>query len=300
MNTIKSSSNILSFIGNTPVIEIQKECSNVDMKIFAKLEGQNIGGSVKDRIALRMIEEAEKSGELNHKKIIIESTSGNTGIALAMIAAIKGYRITLTMSAGMSDERKKILRAYGAELIETAAEKGTGGAIERARVLVQEFPEKYWMSNQHNTLENPLTHMTRTAEEILEQVPQITHFVAGIGTFGTLRGVGAVLKKRNKKIKIIGIEPVLGEKIDGLRNMLEPNAPGLFDASLLDERIFITRNEAVQTSRSLGKTNGLLVGPSSGAALWGAIQISKKEKKGNIVVLFPDRGEKYLSTDLFV
>ncbi|OGJ46995.1 hypothetical protein A2344_03240 [Candidatus Peregrinibacteria bacterium RIFOXYB12_FULL_41_12] len=291
--------NILSLIGNTPIVEIKGITENPNVKIYAKLEGQNIGGSVKDRIALRMIEEAEKSGDLTHEKTILESTSGNTGIALAMIAAVKGYKIALTMPASMSEERKKILRTYGAELILTPAEKGTGGAIEEARTMLAANPEKYWLSNQHNTLENPMAHITTTAEEILKQMPTVTHFVAGMGTFGTLRGVSTVLRKHNPAIKIIGIEPVLGQRVDGLRNMNEPSPPSIFDMSFIDEKLNIMRADAVAMAREVAKTNGLLVGVSSGASLWGAREVAKKLDKGIIVIISPDRGEKYLSTDLF-
>ncbi|MCK5461227.1 cysteine synthase family protein [Candidatus Gracilibacteria bacterium] len=290
--------NVLSLIGKTPMIEISGFSKNPKIKIYAKLEGQSIGGSVKDRIALQMIEQAEKSGILTKDKIILEATSGNTGISLAMIAAVKGYKIKLTMSSGMSEERKKILRAYGAELIETSAENGTSGAIEKARELLSQSPEKYWSSNQHNTLENPMAHIS-TAKEIEEQVPDITHFVGGIGTFGTLRGMSTVFREKNKKIQIVGIEPMLGEKVDGLRNMQEPNPPGIFDPSFMDQRLMVTRNQAVEMARKIAKTNGFLVGVSSGAVLWGAVEISKNLEEGRIVILFPDRGEKYLSTDLF-
>ncbi|MBU0981494.1 cysteine synthase family protein [Patescibacteria group bacterium] len=290
---------ILDLIGSTPVVQILRLTTNPNVKIFAKLEGQNIGGSVKDRIAKQMIEQAEKKGELTKEKTILESTSGNTGIALAMIAAIKGYEITLTMPASMSEERKKILKAYGATLIQTPPENGTGGAIEEARRLVAENPDTYWMPNQHNTLENPAAHHATTAQEILSQVPKITHFVGGMGTFGTLRGVSTNFKEKNLDIKIIGVEPVLGERIDGLRSMQEPNPPGIFDESYLDKKLLAMRSDAVEMARKIAKTNGLLVGVSSGAALWGAAILAEELQSGIIVTILPDRGEKYLSTDLF-
>ncbi|MEL6110140.1 MAG: pyridoxal-phosphate dependent enzyme, partial [Planctomycetota bacterium] len=226
---------ILSMIGNTPVVEISSLHDNPNVKIFAKLEGANPSGSVKDRIALSLIEQAEASGSLTPGKIILESTSGNTGIGLAMVGAAKGYQVVLTMSSAMSEERKKVARAFGATLIETDPTKGTGGAIEVARQMLADEPDKYWMANQHSSLDNPLAHYEKTGDEILQQVPDVTHFVAGIGTFGTLRGAGQRLRER-AGAKVIGIEPVLGQAIQGLRNMNEPNPPSLYDESFLDEK----------------------------------------------------------------
>ncbi len=289
---------VLTLIGNTPMIEIRNLHENPQVKIFAKLEGANPSGSVKDRIALSLIERAEESGELTPGKIILESTSGNTGIGLAMVGAAKGYQVVLTMSSAMSEERKKVARALGATLIETDPTKGTGGAIEVAHQMLADEPEKYWMANQHSSLDNPLVHYEETAHEILDQVPDITHFVAGIGTFGTLRGAGGRLRE-TAGAKIIGIEPVLGQSIQGLRNMNEPNSPQLYDPSFLDDKQMAMADTAYATTRLLAEKEGLLVGMSSGAAMHGALELAATIDEGIIVVLFPDRGEKYLSTTLF-
>lgn len=289
---------VLTLIGNTPMVEIRNLHENPRVKIFAKLEGANPSGSVKDRIALSLIERAEASGALSPGKIILESTSGNTGIGLAMVGAAKGYQVVLTMSSAMSEERKKVARALGATLIETDPTKGTGGAIEVARQMLADEPDKYWMANQHSSLDNPLVHYEETADEILQQVPDVTHFVAGIGTFGTLRGAGGRLRE-TAGASVIGIEPVLGQSIQGLRNMNEPNSPQLYDTSFLDAKQMAMTDTAYATTRLLAEKEGLLVGMSSGAAMYGALELAETLDKGVIVVLFPDRGEKYLSTTLF-
>lgn len=298
MRAPSAATGVLGMIGNTPTVEITGFHDNPQVRIFAKLEGANPGGSVKDRIALSLIERGEASGELTRDKIILESTSGNTGIGLAMVGAAKGYRVVLTMSAAMSEERKQVLRAFGATLIETDPTKGTGGAIEVARQMMADNPGVYWMSQQHSSLDNPLAHYEHTAEEILEQVPDITHFVAGIGTFGTLRGAGGRLREANGT-RVVGVEPVLGQSIQGLRNMGEPNAPSLYDESLLDLKLMATADKAHHYTRLLAARCGLLVGMSSGAAFQAALKVAALIDSGNIVVLFPDRGEKYLSTRLF-
>ncbi len=288
---------LLSLIGNTPVVRLARINPNPRVALYAKLEGQNIGGSVKDRIALFMVRDAEERGILTRDVTMLEATSGNTGIALAMIAAVKGYRLTLTMAANASEERKKVLRAYGAELIETPAEMGTGGAIAKVHALLAEHPGRYWYVNQHANVQNPLAHEETTAREILEQVPDVTHFVAGMGTFGTLLGAGRGLRKTKPGIRIIGVEPE--SRIDGLRNMKEPHAPAHFDPSFLDGTISVSRDQAVAMARRLARTEGLLCGVSSGANLYGALDVARAITQGTIVVIFPDRGEKYLSTELF-
>lgn len=289
---------ILTLIGDTPVVEIRNLHHNPRVKIFAKLEGSNPSGSVKDRVALSLIEQAEASGELTHDKVILESTSGNTGIGLAMVGAAKGYEVVLTMSSAMSEERKKMARAFGAKLVETDPTKGTGGAIEVARQMFADSPDKYWMARQHSSLDNPLAHYEETASEILKQVPDVTHFVAGIGTFGTLRGAGGRLRE-TADVKVVGIEPVLGQSIQGLRNMNEPNPPALYDESLLDIKQMAMADTAYATTRLLAEKEGLFVGMSSGAAMHGALELADTLDEAVIVVLFPDRGEKYLSTPLF-
>ena len=291
-------SSVLDMIGNTPAYEIRNLNFIPAVRIFAKLEGENPSGSIKDRLALSLVEEGEISGALTPGKVILESTSGNTGIGLAMVGAAKGYEVVLTMSSAMSEERKQVLRAFGAKLIETAPGKGTGGAIEEARKMVEREPGKYWLANQHASSDNPQVHYKKTAQEILQQVPDVTHFVAGIGTFGTLRGAGGRLREA-VGAKVVGLEPVLGKPIQGLRNMQEPNAPSLYTESLLDEKLNVLPEHAFTLTRELALKEGLFVGMSSGAAMWGAMQVANLIESGTIVVIFPDRGEKYLSTPLF-
>ena len=289
---------VIDLIGNTPVVRIRNITHNPKVKIYAKIEGNNPSGSIKDRIALSLIQEAEKSGELTKDKIILESTSGNTGIGLATVGAAKGYQVALTMSAGMSEERKMVLRGMGATLIETPPELGTGGAIDVAKKMVAENPGKYWLARQHSSLANPLAHYNTTAVEILQQVPDITHFVAGIGTFGTLRGAGQRLRE-DAGAMVIGLEPELGKGIQGLRNMNEPNSPALYDESFLDSKTNVLPEDAERYTRLLAQKEGLFCGISSGAALSGAIRVAATLQSGTIVVIFPDRGEKYLSTNVF-
>ena len=289
---------VTDLIGNTPVVRIRNITHNPKVKIYAKIEGNNPSGSIKDRIALSLIEEAEKSGELTRDKIILESTSGNTGIGLATVGASKGYKVVLTMSEAMSEERKMVLRGLGAILIETPPDQGTSGAIAVAKQMVADNPGKYWLAGQHSSLANPLAHYKTTAVEILQQVPDITHFVAGIGTFGTLRGAGQRLREE-VGAKIIGLEPELGRPIQGLRNMNEPNSPSLYDESLLDNKTNVVPEDAERYTRLLAEKEGLFVGISSGAALSGAIRVAATLQSGVIVVIFPDRGEKYLSTNVF-
>lgn len=290
--------NVLDLIGNTPIVKINRLNPNPNVAIYAKLEGQNPGGSVKDRIAKSMIEAAEKSGELTKEKIILEPTSGNTGIGLAMVAAVKGYRLVLTMSSGMSSERKAMLRAFGAELIETDPTFGTDGAIMKAKELYKDNPEKYYMPYQFDNPNNPIAHY-KTADEIISDIPDITVFIAGMGTFGTLRGVSTRLKEYNKEIKVIGVEPQFGHKIQGMKNMLEAIVPKIYDTKFFDEKFVVYNEEAYEMARQLALKEGIFVGMSSGAAMHAALKYAKEMTSGTIVVLLPDRGEKYLSTVLF-
>lgn len=289
----------IELIGNTPLVKINNMHKNYNVNIYAKLEGQNPGGSIKDRIALRMIESAEQSGELTKEKIILEATSGNTGIGLAMIATIKNYKITLTLPETVSKERKKILRTYGAKIIQTPAKFGTDGAIRKAKQLFDENKEKYYMPDQYSNQNNPLAHYYGTGLEIINQLPKITTLVSAIGTSGTLMGISKRLREYNKNIEIVAIEPMLGHKVQGLKNMKEAIIPKIYDEKAYDAKIKISDDEAYETARILAKKEGLLVGMSTGAAMAGAIKKAKTMKKGNIVVIFPDKGEKYLSTPLF-
>jgi len=297
---MKEYHNLLDLIGNTPLVHIKRLNPNKNIKILAKLEYFNPGGSIKDRPALQMIEDAEKKGELTKDKIILEATSGNTGIGLAMVAAIKGYRVLLVMSESASEERKKILAAMGAELRFTPAHLGTDGAIESAYNLIREYPDKYWLSDQYNNESNWLAHYNGTAMEIWEQTGgNVDVVVSAIGTTGTLMGLSRRLKELNSDIKIVGIEPFMGHKIQGLKNMNESYRPGIFDKSRVDRIIRVDDEEAFQTTRLLAKKEGIFVGMSSGAAMAGALRIAQEMSEGRIAVILPDGGERYLSTTLF-
>ncbi len=291
---------ILQCIGNTPLVSIDIINPNPNVKIFAKLEGNNPGGSIKDRIALYMTEAAEKEGRLSNDKIILEATSGNTGIGLAMVASSKKYRVKLTMPACVSIERRRTLEAFGAELILSPSDEGTDGAIRLAQRILSANPEKYFMPNQFDNEANILAHYETTGKEIIEQTDgHITHFVAGMGTTGTLMGTGKRLKEFNEKIKVIGVEPVVGHRIQGLKNMSECITPKIFDPQKLDERYIVNDEEAFNTTRMLAVKEGIFVGMSSGAAMHIALRKSSELKEGVIVVIFPDRGDRYLSTSLF-
>lgn len=292
-------SNILELIGNTPLVELKKINPNKKVRIFAKLEFFNPGGSVKDRIALFMIEEAEKRGELNKNKIILEGTSGNTGIGLALVCAVKKYKLLLTMPKSTSLEKRKILKAFGAEILLTPAKDGTDGAIEKAYEIARKS-KRYWLADQFNNPDNWKAHYYGTAEEIWwDTHGKITHFIAGMGTSGTLMGISKRLKKYNSKIQIIGIEPFLGHKIQGLKNMKEAYKPGIFNKGYLNEKINIRDKNAFEMARLLVKKEGIFAGMSSGAAMFGALKKTKEIKQGLIVVLLPDSGERYLSTELY-
>jgi len=291
---------ILQCIGNTPVVSIDSINPNPKVKLFAKLEGNNPSGSVKDRIALYMIEAAEREGNLTRDKIILEATSGNTGIGLAMVASAKRYRVKLIMPACVSIERRRILEAFGAELILSPSDEGTDGAIRLSHSILSEEPEKYFMPNQFDNGANILAHYETTGKEIAEQTGgSITHFVAGMGTTGTIMGAGKRLKEFNKNIKIIGVEPVAGHRIQGLKNMSESITPKIFDPTKLDERQTVNDDEAFDTTRMLAVKEGIFAGMSSGAAMYIALRKSSELREGVIVVILPDRGDRYLSTSLF-
>ena len=291
---------IIQCIGNTPIASIEMN-PNPQVKLFAKLEGNNPGGSVKDRIALSMIETAEKSGNLTRDKIILEATSGNTGIGLAMVASAKKYRVKLTMPACVSIERRRILEAFGAELILSPSNEATDGAIRLVHKIFEEDPGRYFMPNQFDNEANVLAHYETTGKEIFEQTGgRVTHFIAGMGTTGTLMGVSKRLKEYNKDIKIIGVEPVAHHRIQGLKNMSESIVPKIFDPGRIDEHYYVNDEEAFDTTRKLAVKEGIFAGMSSGAAMHIALRISSELKDGVIVVLLPDRGDRYLSTSLFV
>lgn len=293
--------NVLDAIGNTPLVEITHLNQNKKVRVYAKLENFNPGGSVKDRAALYMINGAEQRGELTKGKIILEATSGNTGIGLSMIAAAKGYKVCLAMSESVSEERKKILQAMGAELIFTPANLGTDGAIEHVYQMLRENPEKYCGTDQFNNMDNAMAHYHGTAMEIWEQTRgTVTMVVTGLGTTGTAMGLAMRLKELNPAVKMIGVEPYLQHRIQGLKNMRESYRPGIFDKNRLDEKINILDGDAFETARRLAREEGLLVGMSSGAAMHVALQKAEEMEEGVIVVIFPDSGERYLSTELFL
>ncbi|MBN2572344.1 MAG: cysteine synthase family protein [Ignavibacteriales bacterium] len=292
--------NILQLIGGTPLIKINNLNPNKNVKIFTKLEGFNPTGSIKDRIALRMIEQAEAEGRLKKGKIIIEATSGNTGVGLTMIGAIKGYKVVIVMNRAVSVERKKMIKAFGGDIIETNPKYGTDGAIKKARELVKKYPNKYFMPDQFSNRYNKLTHYKTTAEEIWKATNgKIDYLVSSIGTSGTIMGVGKGLKELNPKIKIVCAHPIKGHYIQGLKNMEEAIVPEIYNPSKIDETIMIESEEAFEMARRIVREEGIFVGMSSGAAMLAAYKVAKKIKRGVIVVIFPDRGEKYLSTNLF-
>ncbi|SLM33278.1 CysS3 [Desulfamplus magnetovallimortis] len=291
---------ILDAIGNTPLVEIKRINPVPGVRILAKLEYFNPGGSIKDRAALSMIEQAEKKGELTKEKIVVEATSGNTGIGLAMICSIKGYKLLLTMSESASEERKRILKARGAQILLTPGHKGSDGAIEEAYRLGRENPEKYFLTDQYNNEANWQAHYHTTAVELWEQTHgNIDTVVATLGTSGTLMGLSRRLKEFKPDIKIVGAEPFLGHAIQGLKNMKESYRPDIFDKKRLDEKVNIEDEEAFETARRMAREEGLFVGMSSGAAMAVAIREARKLKSGTIVVILPDSGERYLTTSLF-
>ena len=293
--------NILHTIGDTPLIRINRLISTKNVEVYAKFEGTNPTGSIKDRIALKMIEQAEAEGNLTKGKTIIEPTSGNTGIGLAMIGSVKGYNVEIVMSESVSIERIKMIKAFGAKVILTDGSKGTDGAIIRARELVSRFPEKYFMPDQFSNKYNKMAHYKTTAQEIWRQTNgRIDYFVSAIGTSGTIMGVGKALKENNPRIKIVEAHPVKGHYIQGLKNMEEAIVPSIYDETMIDESVKVTTEDAFKTAREIIRHEGIFVGMSSGAAMYATIKIAEKIDSGRIVVIFPDRGEKYLSTDFLV
>jgi cysteine synthase B len=292
--------NILDLIGNTPLVKITRLNPNPGVTIYAKLEGNNPTGSIKDRIALKMIEQAEVAGVLTKGKTIIEPTSGNTGIALAMIGCVKRYQVEIVMSAAVSIERQKMIRAFGALVTLTDAKKGTDGAILKARELVKQHPDRYFMPDQFSNQYNKLAHYRTTGEEIWEQTQgRLDYFVSALGTSGTIMGVGKYLKEKKPEVKIVCAEPTKGHYIQGLKNMEEAIVPAIYDPAQIDERVMVESEAAFELARAIAQEEGIFVGMSSGAALYAAVAVAKKIKHGTMAVIFPDRGEKYLSTDLF-
>ena len=301
--------NITDLIGNTPLVELNRLTEGLPGRVVAKLEFFNPGSSVKDRIAEAMIEAAEKEGKINKDTIIVEATSGNTGIGLAMVCAARGYKLAITMPESMSKERRMLLRAFGAELILTPAAEGMGGAIARAKALVDEHPETYFMPRQFDNQANVEIHRKTTAEEVWRDTDgQVDIFVAGVGTGGTVTGVGEVLKARKPDVKIVAVEPDASPVLSGgekgphpIQGLGAGFVPSILNTKIYDEVIRVTGEDAFATARAAAEKEGVLVGISSGAAIWSALQLAaKEENRGKlIVVLIPSYGERYLSTPLF-
>lgn len=291
---------ILETIGSTPMVKINRLCPNPNVNIYAKLEGFNPTGSIKDRIAVKMINDAEREGRLKPGQTIIEPTSGNTGIGLAIIGLIKGYPVEIVMSEAVSMERRKIIRAYGGKIHLTPAEEGTDGAIRLARKLVAENPGKYFMPDQFANAANYLAHYGGTALEIWQQTSgEIDYLVCALGTSGTLMGLSRFLKGMKPSIKVVCAHPHKGHYIQGLKNMEEAIVPEIYDPSKIDVHEMVDSEEAIAMARELIAKEGIFAGMSSGAAMLAAVRTAEKIESGNIVVLFPDRAEKYLSTVMF-
>ena len=290
---------ILDTIGNTPMVELQKMSPKKGVRIFAKLEGQNPTGSVKDRIAQQMIARAEQDGEITATRTILEPTSGNTGIALAMIGRIKGYKVTVVMPENVSSERTQLLQAYGAEIIYSDGSLGTNGSIDMAHEVVGKHPHDYLMMYQYGNEGNPEAHYMGTGREIIETLPNVDMFVAGLGTGGTLMGAGRRLKEHNPNVKIVAVAPEPDDLISGLRRLEDGFIPPILDLNLLDARIMVGSFHAFRTTRDLLEQEGIFSGVSSGSVVYAALLQAERMEEGNIVCLLADGGWKYLSTSLW-
>jgi len=286
---------ILDAIGNTPLVGMPRMSPKPTVRLWAKLEGNNPTGSTKDRIAKKMIEVAEASGELTSDRTILEPTSGNTGISLAMVAARKGYRLTVVIPDNASQERVGLLRLFGAEIVFSEGDRGTNGSIEVARRLAQD--PKYFMPFQYGNDANPLAHYEGTAAEILADLPTITHFVAGMGTGGTLTGNGRRLHEHDPNIQVIAAEPELGDLVYGLRSLEDGFVPPIFDPTEVDRKFLVNSSDALRTNRDLTAKEGIFAGISSGAVVHVAQRIASEIDAGDVVCLLPDGGWKYLSTE---
>ncbi len=291
-------SSVLEMIGNTPIVDVSQLSPNPNVRILAKMEGQNPAGSVKDRIALSMIQEAEEDGTLSPGSTIIEPSSGNTGIAMAMICRIKGYRLKIVLPGNVSIERRQLLEVYGAEIIDSPGEEGSNGAVRKAVALADEHPEWVFLYQYANEA-NPKAHYRGTGPEIWRDVPEITHFVAGLGTSGTLLGVGTFLKEQNPDISVLAVEPPSGEQVEGLRSLEDGYIPPVFDKwggyDLLDGKSIVRPRESLEFTRQLADV-GVFSGISAGAALAGAVKVANRIDSGTIVFVVSDYGWKYLST----
>jgi cysteine synthase len=293
-----TTNSILDLIGNTPVVELQHFSTNPEVRILAKLEGNNPGGSVKDRPVLMMFRDAEERGVLKPGAQLLEATSGNTGIAMAMVAALRGYTFRAIMAESASIERRKVMKMFGADIVLTDAAGGTNLAIKTAQQMLSEDPS--WVNlNQFENNANARSHEETTGPEILRDVPDVTHVVAGMGTGGTLTGLSAFMHRQTPQVKVVGVEPIAGSKIQGLRNMAA-YTPGIFSFDNLDVTLRMTEDApAFGIAREIYRKEGINVGISCGAALWGAMELARTLERGVIVVIFPDRGDRYASTALF-
>jgi len=290
---------IVDAIGNTPLVQLQHTSPNLRVQIYAKLEGQNPSGSVKDRIAKFMIEKAEREGTLTTDKIILEPTSGNTGISLAMIGRVRGYRVLCVMPESVSVERAQILQAYGAEIVYSDGIKGTNGSIAVAKQMVAEAPQRFFMPYQYGNEANPRAHYETTGPELARDLPDITHFVAGLGTGGTLTGTGRYLKEFNPAIQVIATVPHPGDLVQGLRSLEEGFIPPVLDESVLDARIVIDSRTSFAAAKELSLNEGIFAGISCGAAIRTAQRIAARIESGKIAVILADGGWKYLSSNLW-
>lgn len=290
---------ILDLIGNTPMVELRRLSPKPGVRIFAKLEGQNPTGSIKDRIAKAMIERAEAADELTPGKVILEPTSGNTGIGLAMIARVKGYRFIAVMPDNVSRERRQMLELYGAEIILSDGRTGSNGAVQLAREIAAQHPE-YLMLYQYGNPANPEAHYLTTAPEIIRDVPDLDVFVAGLGTGGTLTGCARRLKEYNASIRIVAAEPLQGEGVQGLRSLADGFIPPVLDATLLDAKILVSAPDSIRAMRALAEREGIFAGPSCGASLHAALRVATTLDHGTIVVILADGGWKYLSENLWI
>jgi cysteine synthase B len=286
---------VLDAIGHTPLVGMPRMSPRPGVRLWAKLEGNNPTGSTKDRIALKMVQVAEESGELTPEKILLEPTSGNTGIALAMVARRKGYRLTIVIPDNASDERIRLLELFGAEIVYSPGAKGTNGSIEVARALAQD--NRYHMLFQYGNPANPLAHEEGTAQEIIADLPEISHFVAGMGTGGTLTGNGRALHRHNPEIQVVAAEPELGDLVYGLRSLDEGFVPPIFEPEQIDRKFLVSSSDALRVTRRLTQEEGIFAGISSGAVVHVAQRIARELDEGDIVCLLADGGWKYLSTE---
>jgi [CysO sulfur-carrier protein]-thiocarboxylate-dependent cysteine synthase len=286
---------VLGLVGDTPLVGIHQLSPSPQVRIWAKLEGQNPGGSSKDRIALKMVELAERDGRLGRGATILEPSSGNTGIGLALVARLRGYRLRVVLPENVSPERRQLLAIFGAEVVDSPADEGSNGAIRLAEKLAAEDPSQVFLFQYANPA-NPLAHYEGTGPEIWRDCPEVDVFVAGLGTSGTLMGVGRYLKERRPSVRVVAVEPPAGELVQGLRSLEEGFVPPVFDPALLDRKTIVRARESVEWTRRLLDDCGVFAGISSGAAVAGAVRVAGEMEQGTVVVLLPDGGWKYLSS----